>query len=73
MPLSAWLLLAEHPKIWGRLGKEGGISAMEGDETFAALEGCLGSCLPSLCISLPFSRRKEPGEAFSPGEKKYSN
>ena len=48
MPPPAWLLLTRHPEIWGRLGKERGTTAREGDETFAALQAAWAGCFPSL-------------------------
>lgn len=72
VPPPAWWFLANTPKFRGGWGRSGNRDGRRG-RNFCSSSGCLGSCRPFPCNSLPFSRRKKPGEAFSPGEKKYSN
>lgn len=72
VPPPAWCFLASTPKFGAGWRRRGDRDWRRG-RNFQSSSGCLGSCRPSPCNSLPFSRRKEPGEAFSPGEKKYSN
>lgn len=63
----------QHPEIWGRLGKERGPRREKGTKLLQ-LFGLPGKLPPlSLQFLAFFLDGKEPGESFSPGEKKYSN